>query len=312
MMGIYDRDYERGYGGQEWRPEGGGLQLRWPRTTVGWVLLVTFAVYVVSLFFNEQVVTNVGGIDRVVTINRFVDVFKLHSDWYLQPWRVYGLLTYGLLHDPQNFFHIAGNMFGFWMFGRMLESRFGSREFAAFYVGAILAGAVAFCIGQLIAGAPGVCIGASAGTVAVVLLCALLYPHQPVQMLLIPIQFPLWVLGAFIVVSDVLGALGRPGSTVAFAAHLGGAAFAFAYFKQQWRLADYLPQTLAMPSFKRRPNLRVYQDDEEDSPSHAQQAADDRVDELLRKVHASGMDSLSRAEKKELEKASRRSRNRPK
>ncbi len=197
-MGIYDRDYERGYGnggygGGEWRPEGqGGLQLRWPTTTVGWVLLVTIGVYLVTLGFQARDGSN-----------PLIALLRLDSDWYLRPWRIPGLLTYGLLHAPNNLMHIAGNMFGFWLFGQELERRFGSREFLLFYLAAILCGGCAFSLANTLYGQPGTVIGASGGTTAVVVLCALSFPHQRVSLLFLPIQFPMWVLGVFIVVMVV-------------------------------------------------------------------------------------------------------------
>lgn len=313
-MGIYDRDYERGYGGQGgygggggWQPEGqGGIQLRWPSTTVGWVLLVTIGVFLVELPFGEKVMTPLG----VRYDNALVDIFHLDAHWYQHPWRIYGLLTYGLLHDPENFMHIAGNMFVFWMFGRMLEARFGSREFLIFYVVAILAGGIAFSAAHAVSGQPATCVGASAGTTAVVVLCALVYPHQPVRMLFLPFEFPLWMLGAFFVIGDMSGALGGSDANIAFAAHLGGAAFALLYHYQGWRLATWVPIEFSLPTFKRRPKLRVHHAEYEDEDKQESDPLADEVDRILAKIGTSGQDSLTRKERRTLEKASRQAKER--
>ncbi|MEM6330274.1 MAG: rhomboid family intramembrane serine protease [Planctomycetota bacterium] len=315
-MGIYDRDYERGYGNTGgWRPEGeGGIQLRWPSTTVGWVLLVTFVAYLIELPFTER---PPGG----VPTNAVADALGLQSDWWRRPWLAYGLLTYGFMHSALDFFHILGNMWMFWIFGRELEARYGSREFLAFYLVAIVAGGLAFTLGQTIAGEPGSVIGASGGSVAVLVLGALLFPHRQVLFMFV-FPMPLWVLGAFVVGSDILGSLGAgpmpraEEANVAFAAHLGGAAFAFAYYRRRWRLSGLLPERLQMPSFQRRPKLRVHQgddyDDYQDQP--AKESAEEKlakeVDRILAKIQISGQDSLTRKETKTLEQASRQARDR--
>ena len=312
-MGIYDRDYERGYGnggyggggygGGGWQPEGqGGIQLRMPTTAVGWVLVTTIVTYLVTLPFTEKLD---GGMFR----NPVIDFFHLESDWYLRPWRIYGLLTYGLMHDPLNLMHIAGNMFGFWLFGRELERRFGTREFLLFYVTAILAGGLAFTLGQSLSGQSGFAIGASAGTVAVTILFALLYPNVRILFMLV-IPMPMWVLGAIIVGGDVLGALGGSGARVAFAAHLGGALFAFLYFKQRWRLSEIVPTGFELPSLKRRPKLRVHHEEFDDEEEDEEDALEKEVDRILAKIKSSGQDSLTRKEQRTLAKASRVARQR--
>ena len=47
---------------------------------------------------------------------------------------VYQLFTYMFLHDTSSFGHIFCNMFGVWMFGRVLEQMWGSKKFLFFYL----------------------------------------------------------------------------------------------------------------------------------------------------------------------------------
>ncbi len=310
-MGIYDRDYERGYsnGGNGWRPEGqSGFQLRWPQTTVGWVLLVTVGVYLIELAFRGDPVRTAGGI---FFPNQFINIFELPGLLYREPWRFYSLLTYGLLHSQTDLMHIGFNMFGFWLFGRELERRLGSREFLLFYAASIIAGGLAFTLGQSFAGDATPAIGASAGTTGVVILFAFFYPHMRALFMFI-IPMPMWVLGMILVGLDVYGAIGgRPGANIGFTAHLGGAAFAFLYFRQQWRLSRWIPDRLEMPSFKRRPKLRVHQDDyEEDREDDQQNKLAEEVDRILAKIKNRGQESLTRKEKRTLEQASREARER--
>ena len=298
-MGIYDRDYERSYDtGSNWRPEGqggGGIQLRKPQTVVGWVLLVTILAYFVQIFCEPG-----RGVQAANPVEAY---FGLFSDWFREPWRIYTLLTYGFLHSPDNLMHIAGNMFGFWLFGRMLEQNFGSREFLLFYLTAIVAGGLAFCLGQAAMRTPGFVYGASGGTVAVTILFALLYPNVRIHFMMI-LPMPMWVLGCLIVGGDILGALGRSGSQVAFVAHLGGAAFALLYHYRGWRLSRWAPGEWSMPSFKRRPKLRVHREEYEDDRDEPTSSFDEDVNRVLAKISEQGQDSLTRKERRLLEQAS--------
>lgn len=57
------------------------------------------------------------------------------------------LVTYMFLHDPQNILHLFFNMFTLWMFGRVLESVWGSQRYLIFYfVCGIGAGLVQECV----------------------------------------------------------------------------------------------------------------------------------------------------------------------
>ncbi|MEM8864023.1 MAG: rhomboid family intramembrane serine protease [Planctomycetota bacterium] len=292
-MGIYDRDYERGYGGGGgWRPEGeGGIQLRWPRTTVGQIIVITLIAYVAQLIMGRMA----------------IDLFSLHSDWYTRPWFAYQLLTYGFLHDPNNLMHIVFNMYGLWLFGSQLESRYGSRELLFFYLTAILAGGVLYTLGGFFTPEPSVVLGASGGTVAVTILYALLYPHRTILLMFV-FPVPMWVVGCLIVGGDIFNTIGVAGANnIASSAHLGGAALALLYFRQQWRLSDWFPgEGLSMPSFKRRPKLRVHREDSDDDERG--DSLDQELDRVLAKIRDQGQDSLSRKEKRILEQASRRAR----
>lgn len=287
-MGIYDRDYEREP--QPWRDSyggGGGLQLRMPQSVVNRIVLVTFLAYLVQVVFFPRTMALALG---------------LHSDWYLRPWQFYQLFTYALVHDPMNLFHVAGNMLGVWMFGRELERRLGGREFLLFYLAAVLAGGLLITLYSATTGHAALTYGASAATVAVVVLFALLYPDQEVRLyFLFPV--PMWVLGVLIVGGDLMRAVGATQDNVSWQGHLGGAIFALIYHFQHLRLSRWLPQESPMPTLKRRPKLRVHHGAPEEQTE--QHKLDDEVNRILAKISAQGRDSLTRKEKRFLEKASR-------
>ncbi len=298
-MGIYDRDYERQ---EQWRPGssgGGGIQLRLPESMVNRIVLVTVVAYLIEvMFFNGPAVGPRG--ERA---NSLIPILGLQPDWFYQPWKAYQLLTYALVHDNNSIWHVVGNMFGVWMFGRQLEARYGGREFLLFYLGAVLSGGLAITLYDVFAEG-GLTIGASAGTVAVIVLFALLYPKREV-LLYFAIPVPMWLVGAFIVGMDIMRAFGKGDPSVSFQGHLGGAAFAVLYFSQGLRLSDWLPRDWSLSSLKPKPRLRVHQegDEAEDNDPAAVLAAE--VDRILGKINEQGQGSLTSKEKRLLERASR-------
>ena len=276
-MGIYDRDYEREHNYDD-RP---GVRLRMPQSMTMRLILLTAIVYLVQLV-SGGVVTRFGMLD---------------SDWFYQPWKAYTLLTYGFLHAPNNLMHILANMYGLWLFGSGVESRYGSREFLWFYLTAILVGGVVWTLAEIPSGGLAGMYGASAAVVAVMVLYAFLYPHQTILFMFV-FPLPMWMLAVLLTGFDVVGAVQRSGD-VAFTAHLGGAAFAAAYYKFGWRITSFVPGQWKLPKLRRRPPLRVHQ------PTEEADDTEDAVDHILRKIREHGQDSLTRQERRILEEASR-------
>lgn len=276
-MGLYDRDYQRG-GYYDDQP---GVYLSGPRTMATKLVIVTAAVYLAQILLGRW----------------FTEALLLPANWYEQPWQIYRLLTYGFLHAPNDLWHILLNMFALWMFGREVEYRYGQREFLAFYLAAIVVAGVVWTLAEIPSQFASVMMGASGGVTAVLILFALNFPHQTVLFMFF-IPMPMWVLALLIVGMDVLGAMNRSGN-IAFTAHLGGAAFGFLYYQWSWRLERWLPRSDWLKRFRRKPKLRVV-DPEEDVDE-----AEERLNEILKKIHEHGQDSLTRGERRFLEQASR-------
>jgi hypothetical protein len=139
-------------------------------------------------------------------------------------------------------------------------------------------------------------LGASGGISAVLILFAMNFPHQTVLfMFFIPMK--MWVLAVILVVADSLGFV-RGWSNTAFAAHLGGAAFGFLYYRWGGRLENWLPSGNFVKRFKPGPKLRVHDPDEADDMEH-------RVNQILKKINDHGEASLTWRERRFMQKASR-------
>lgn len=279
-MGIYDRDYirddEPGYhvsiGSWSWTVK---------------IIVFTFGVYLV------QLVSNTGG-------NWFNHTLALHYDWWRQPWYCFQLLTYGFLHSVDDMLHIAGNMFLFWLLGRDLEAKYGRKEFLSFYLAAIIFAGLGWSLAETLQHGPqdrpAVAVGASGGVAGVLALFALNFPRRQVLFLFV-IPMPVWVFAVLVLALDVHGSLTRP-QAIAYEAHLAGAAFGLIYYQLGLRLSGWLPNALGMPSFKRRPKLRVHRPE----PT-IDDAMESQVDDILRKIQEQGIGSLTRKERQILEKA---------
>ncbi|QDU86740.1 Rhomboid family protein [Pirellulimonas nuda] len=295
-MGIYDRDYERpgndwrGGGGERWRGEPGGVQLRWPQTWVYRLILINIVAYIVQL----------------IGATSFSPYFYLEPDWYRRPWQAYQLLTYGFMHDTDGPGHLFWNMFGLWMFGRDVENKYGRREFITFYLAAIVFGGLMWTAAGVPNGSVGgPALGASGAVVAVTLLYALNWPERQILLFLV-LPVPMWLLAAVMIIGDLSGAFGMGGTQVAYMIHLTGAALALAYYFGGLRLGEYLPGSFKMPKLSRGPKLRVRTIDDLDQ----EDADETRENAILKKIHDSGQDSLTRAERKFLEQRSRKARER--
>jgi membrane associated rhomboid family serine protease len=309
-MGIYDRDYERsydtgsgwrdsdGYGGGGGRGPGGGFA-SW--TANSKLLAVMVAIYVAQVLLEKPLQ------------GRFSEYLSLPSDVWREPWRIYSLATYALLHSTQNVFHLLFNGLALFFFGRIIEMRLGGREYLTFFFAAAIFAGLTWCVVENVmsGGNPrGILLGASGGIAGVLVLFALWYPHVQVYLMgILPV--PAWVMAILFLAQDIMGAMKQSGE-VAYTAHLGGAFFGFLYFRYGMRLSNSLPDWIGGAGsgkslkslLKRKPNLRVHRNDEEEDDSG--DSTEDRVDEILRKIQSQGQASLTREEQRILEQASRR------
>jgi membrane associated rhomboid family serine protease len=250
-------------------------------------------IYIVQLFTG--LTANESGM--------FTEFFSLHADVPRRPWMVFQLVTYGFLHS-YDLKHVLFNCLSLWMFGRFVEQRYSRKEYTTFFLAAVAFAGAFWVVTEFAARGelrPNVSlVGASGGVTAVLVLFCLLYPHQTVYLgFLFPI--PAWIFAVLFIGQDLLLAIQRnPGSNVAYTAHIGGVLFAFGYLKSGWRLSKWLPETWSLPKFGRRPKLRVLDPDDGDSET------EHVVDEILRKIQDHGQDSLTRRERRILQKASQK------
>lgn len=316
-MGIYDRGY---YDGDSWKGDsanGGRPSFR--RTMIGTIILINVIVFLVDMFspkvtFTETITlpngqtqvsetkTNAQAVSVALSLKHRMD--KVGYDGPLEnPLYFWQILTYGFAHasigDDFGIMHIAFNMLGLFFLGIPIEQKYGRAEFMKFYILALLFAGVVWLVVKTLGSGPQMAVGASGGVAAVVILFVLNYPKQTLLLMGI-IPMPAWVLGLLFIGADVLNSLNSE-NRVAVEAHFGGAAFALMYYFGKWNF-EWLKFGWLQRMGRRvsgKPNLKVHEPEDVD-PELARQA-----DIILDKVHRLGEESLTRKERKTLERFSK-------
>lgn len=306
-MGYENRDYYRDspeYGGTG----DGGSDLS--ASIIGRLLIINILVYVLQILLVRD-----G--NAQMPASYLEEWFALDPSLVRQG-QVWRLLSYAFLHSRFSPWHIVMNLYFLWILGRELERMYGSREILSFFLtGAFLGGLAQFVL-QAGKGIPGQVMGSSGGVMAIFMLYVMHFPRRQFMILLIlPVE------ARFLLAFDLILELhplllqlsGFPyQDQVAHAAHVGGFVFGYFYYRGHWRLGGLLGSSLEWISLNRwrrwwnRPRLRVVRAEPMTSRSGA--SDEDRIDELLRKIKEHGESSLTDAERRFLNEASRRARER--
>jgi membrane associated rhomboid family serine protease len=186
----------------------------------------------------------------------FVSYLPVRTDDVLrgQVWR---LLTYALVHDLSDPFHVVINGFMIFMFGRELEERWGSSRYALFTLLTILVGGAFVVLGGLVLSGRGVAVGASALTEGLIVAWGLTYRDRPIRLF-----FAFEVRGIHMVWLAVFLWLLQAVSTssVSASAHLGGMVTAAVLVQWVWRpnaLKVAWWRLLERAGLKKQPTLSV-------------------------------------------------------
>jgi len=226
-----------------------------------------------------------------------------------RPWT---FLTYMFVHA--GLLHLAFNMLVLYSLGTRVEERMGSRPFILYYLYCGLGGAL-FSLG-LGSIQPDAIAGASAGVLGVAVAYAMFWPDA--ELMVFPLPWPIRArtLVIALLVLDAGMALFNPGDGVAHFAHLGGAVFGYLFFRFQ---------ALGGPSRLARPRIIEHavmvqsgtrELDRADTPAPRPRRGPDaerdditiETDRLLDKISGQGIASLTPAERKFLDEASKRKR----
>ncbi len=203
-------------------------------------------------------------------------------------------LTYMFLHG--NLLHILANMLGLYFAGRQIEVILGRLHLLGIYLlGGLIGGLLELAFNS------GVLIGASAGVMAVVLAFTTILPELEITALIffiIPVtlraKFLGWGLAGSSAAFLLLNFFGIPiFAGWGHAAHFGGCVLGWAYIKQ---LGYGNPLRVQRYVFERR------QRDARHERMPPGQFISEEIDPILEKISREGIHSLTRREKKILER----------
>jgi membrane associated rhomboid family serine protease len=136
-----------------------------------------------------------------------------------RPWQI---VTYAFMHG--NLTHLLFNMLALFMFGGTIERTLGRNEYLLYYFVCLVVAALAqllvvhfFTPDKMFP-----TVGASGAIFGLLLAFGMMYPHEKVMMIFLPIPIPAWLfVTGYAAVELVLGVTGTQAGVAHFA-HLGG------------------------------------------------------------------------------------------
>lgn len=225
---------------------------------------------------------------------------------WTRPW---GMVTYMFVHA--GLWHLLMNLLFIFFFGPPLEARWGSDLFVKFY---LICGLGGVLLSFAFSGAS--IVGASAACYGIMLAFALIWPNAPVYVWgLVPVRVKWLVI--FLVALSFVSAIGPSRDGVAHLAHLGGAIAGFLLVQSGWMSR---PSRSTVGKGPRRTSqgsraqasppkvIKVFEQRSSSKRAARESAELDRVDAVLDKISAQGIDSLTAEERELLDRVSRQTR----
>lgn len=258
---------------------------------------VKFILIACGVVFLLQLVMNIAGMP-------LSGIFGATANGWWQLWRY---MTFQFLHSPRDIFHIALNMLGVYMLGTPLERLWGTKRFMVFYLTCGVVAGVAYVVVSFLLlpedawSIP--LVGASGGVYAILLACAVMFPHMRLILFLFPVPIRLAALivfgGMVFLILSSFGQDGAAGNPQFWSdvAHLGGALAAAVWI---WVLPGMLR---AIGEAREQKQQGTWQ-------RKVQQEQDDQeeIDRILNKIQREGIGSLTAREKRKLQDATEKQR----
>ena len=296
-MGLHNRTYWRDDEGGRGYVPGGGITFGMPKPgrVVKWLLIINVVVFVAQLLFSRDGWMEMWFGARV-------------GGW----WQVWRYVTCQFLHNTHTIagsldpWHIGLNMLGLYMLGTPLEQQWGSRRFLRFYLSCGAVAGIAYVVISALV-MHGIdwrpLIGASGGVYAILLAAAVLFPHFKLIFFLfpVPIRFAAVVIFGFMALTVVTGFVeDRFGCDFwSHVAHLGGGLASAVYL---WVLPRFRG---AVVERQARARSGAWE-----RKMRSERRRQEEIDAILAKIQEHGIGSLSARERRTLQDATQRQRDR--
>lgn len=254
-------------------------------------ILIFLVINLISL--TEFLSTGQSPIAELITKN-----LSVPSGLTELPSKFWTPITY--MFVQRDFFHILFNLLWMYWMGMIFMDFLNKRQFFFTYFFGGLLGALSYLIAYntipVFTGISTFLLGSSASVMAIVIATATLLPDYTIRLLLFGTVKLKYLAIAYFVL-DIIGMSGgNPGGSIA---HIGGAIAGFIFIKQLQSgrdLSNFLKRKTKLKVVKNNPH-QAYRTTEPDQAT---------IDLILDKISKSGYDSLSKAEKEQLFKASKK------
>ncbi|HEY1008583.1 MAG TPA: rhomboid family intramembrane serine protease [Daejeonella sp.] len=226
-------------------------------------------------------------------------MLSMPAYYELLPYRFWTILSY--MFTQRGFFHLLFNMLWLYWLGLIFLDFLNKRQFIFTYLAGGIMGAVlyllAFNLLPVFRGTVenSILLGSSASVMAVVVATATLVPNFTIRLLFLG-NVKLKYLALVYFVLDLIGIGSEPGGSLA---HIGGALLGFMYIQLLNRGTDLSNM------FKRKSRLQVLKN-KRSGPTQSALPDQEVIDRILDKISQSGYDSLTKEEKEQLFKASKK------
>lgn len=157
-----------------------------------------------------------------LVVREYLALYSINTGAF-QP---YQIVTHMFLHGSVG--HIFFNMFGLYMFGRVLESVLGSKKFFILYFLSGMGAALLQLLIYYLQDAPAIMIGASGAIFGVLAAFAMMFPNVELMLIFLPIPIKAkYFVPVYAVLELYFGIANFRGDNIAHFAHLGGAVVGF-------------------------------------------------------------------------------------
>jgi membrane associated rhomboid family serine protease len=155
-------------------------------------------------------------------ILNYLALYSIHTNAF-EPYQV---ISHMFMHG--NLGHIFFNMFGLFMFGRVLESVLGSKKFFILYFLSGIGAAGLQLMIYYFQQAPAIMIGASGAIFGVLAAFAMMFPNVELMIIFLPVPIKAkYLVPIYAVFELFFGIASFKGDNIAHFAHLGGALVGF-------------------------------------------------------------------------------------
>lgn len=264
-----------------------------PGPAIAHLLIANVAVFVLNLLLGGRLSAGVDGDGGWFAVS------------WARLWDGYGLgllrlCTYQFTHSYGSPMHLLFNMVALYMFGTIVEGALGYRGTIKLYLaGGVVAALVHMLVYGLATGLSVPVVGASGSCFSLLLFAVCVAPRAEFWIfMMFPVQlrfigFLAVALAAYSLLIELQHGMG---GQVSDSAHLGGAGFGYLAWRLGW-FRDYGGAPLALATLRQR-----WQRWRHRQRLQAAQQQEEQLDDILAKVKEQGLQSLSRDERRFLDR----------